>query len=90
MSNHSNLLFVNRYLLRLYGRLLGDDQRHDQVDQRDPAEAGEERQQGQQADDGRVDAEVLAQACAHARDHAVGGTAGQLFVFGVHVYAPFK
>jgi hypothetical protein len=30
--------------------LLRDDERHDQVDQRDAAKAGEERQQGQQAD----------------------------------------
>ena len=66
-------------------RLLGDNESHDQIDQRDPAEAREESQHGQQTYDGRVNAEVVAQACAHARDHAVGCASGQLFVVGVHV-----
>ena len=70
--------------LLLNCRLLRDNDRHDQVDQRDPTEAGEERQQGQQADDGRVDAEVVTHACAHARDHPVRGAAGQLLVVGGH------
>ena len=71
-------------------RLLRHNQRHDQVDQHDPAEASEKRQHGQQADDGWVNAEVFAQARAHARDHAVGRASSQLFVVGVHVCTPFK
>lgn len=70
-------------------RLLRDNQRHDQVDQHDPAEACEKCQHGQQADDGWVNAEVFAQARAHARDHAVGRASSQLFVVGVHMCTPF-
>lgn len=75
------------FYLLLYSWLLRDDDRHDQIDQRDAAEAREERQNGQQTDDGRVDAEVVAQARAHARDHAVGRTACQLLVTGIHKIA---
>jgi len=64
--------------------LLRDNDRHDQIDQRNPTEACEESQQGQQADDGWVNAKIFAQSCAHARDHAVGRTAGQLLVVGIH------
>ena len=66
-------------------RLLRDNQRHDQVDDCNSAEASEERKNGQQADNGRVNAEILAQACAYARYHAVRGTAGQWSVVCVHI-----
>src|SRR3970282_2253020 len=74
-----------RLLLALCSRLLRDNQRHDQINYRDSSEAREERQHGQQADDGRVNAEIFAQSRAHTRDHAVGCTACQLLVVGVHV-----
>ena len=61
-------------LLRRW-RLLRDDDRHDQIHNRDSAEAGEECQDREQTDDGGIDAEIVAQACTYAREHAVGGAA---------------
>lgn len=65
-------------------RLLRDDNRHDQIHDGDSAKACEEREDDQQTDDGWVDAKVFAQARADACDHAVGRTACQLPVVGVH------
>ena len=68
----------------LRSRLLRDNDRHDQVHDGDPAEAGEEREDDQQTHKGRVDAEIFAQARADTRDHPVRRTASQLFVVVVH------
>lgn len=59
-------------------RLFRDDDRHNQVHDGDPAKTREEREDNQQTYDGRVDAEVLAQARANAREHAVGRAACEL------------
>jgi hypothetical protein len=64
--------------------LLRDNQRHDQIDDCDSAEAREKRQHGQQADDGWVNVEIFAQPSAYTRDHSVGCTASQWLVIGVH------
>lgn len=50
---------AQRDLLR-YLRLLGNNDRHDQIDYGNPAKAGEKCQHSQQADDGRINAEVFA------------------------------
>jgi hypothetical protein len=65
-------------------RLLWDNQRHDQIHDRDAAKAGEKRQHGQQANNGRIDTKVFSQPCADSRDHAVGRAASQLLVIGIH------
>ena len=50
---------LNRALLGNL-RLLGDNNCHDQIHDGDPAKAGEERQDGEQSDDRRVDAKEFA------------------------------
>jgi len=64
--------------------LFRDDDRHDQVHDGDPAEAGEECQDGEQANDGWIDAEIVTQSRTNSRNHAVGRAACQLLVVGVH------
>src|SRR5215210_7351563 len=65
-------------------RLLRDDDRHDQVHNRDPAKAREKCEDSQQTDNRGVNTKVIAQACTYPRDHPVGRTASQLFRVCVH------
>jgi hypothetical protein len=64
--------------------LLGDDEGHDQVYQRDPAKTGEESKDDQQTDDRGIDSQIFAQACTASCDHAVGGAACQFLVVCIH------
>lgn len=62
--------------------LLRRDDCHDEIHQQHRAVEGEESQHEQQADDGGVNVEIVAETRAHACDHAVGFAPRESFVIG--------